>query len=84
MEMHVRDLAACRTLYGEQLSLTEVAHGLGPNGDAVSMFAIGDSILELHEDADAVTEKLPSGEEKGLPGRARVRWALRVLRGRQP
>ena len=64
MEMHVRDLAACRTLYGEQLSLTEVAHGLGPNGDAVSMFAIGDSILELHEDADAVTEKLPSGEKK--------------------
>lgn len=64
IEMHVRDLAACRTLYGEQLGLTEVAHGLGPNGDAVSMFAIGDSILELHEDADAVTEKLPSGEKK--------------------
>ena len=64
LEMRVRDLAACRTLYGKQLGLEELAHGAGPHGDRVSMFAIGDSVLELHEDADAVTSLLPFGEKK--------------------
>ncbi len=64
LEMRVRDLAACRTLYGEQLGLKELAHGVGPHGDRVSMFAIGDSVLELCEDPDAVTSLLPSGERK--------------------
>jgi len=59
LEMRVRDLAACRSLYGEQLGLEELAYG-----DGLSMFAIGDSVLELHEDADAVTSLLPSGERK--------------------
>ncbi len=64
LEMRVLHLAACRTLYGEQLGLEGLAHGAGPHGDRVSMFAIGDSVLELHEDADAVTSLLPSGERK--------------------
>jgi catechol 2,3-dioxygenase-like lactoylglutathione lyase family enzyme len=64
LQMHVRDLAACRALYGEQLGLTEIAHGEGPDGDQLSMFCIGDSILELHEDAHAVAEMQPSGEKK--------------------
>ena len=64
LEMRVRDLAACRAIYGEQLGLQEVAHGAGAEGDRVSMFAIGDSLLELHEDHDAVTALLPSGERK--------------------
>jgi len=64
LEMRVRDLAACRSLYGELLGLQEVAHGVGVHGDRVSMFAIGDSVLELHEDLDAVTALLPSGERK--------------------
>lgn len=64
LEMRVRDLAACRTLYGEQLGLKELAHGAGRHGDRVSMFATGESVLELHEDADAVTSLLPSGERK--------------------
>ena len=69
LEMRVLDLAACRALYGEQIGLEELAYGAGPHGDRVSMFAIGDSVLELHE--DAVTSLLPSGERKdpgGVPG----------------
>ena len=40
LEMRVRDLAACRSLYGEQLGLEELAFG-----DVLSIFAIGDSVL---------------------------------------
>ena len=64
LEMRVRDLDACRALYGEQLGLKETAHGVGPHGDRVSMFATGDSVLELHEDPSAVTSLLPFGEKK--------------------
>jgi catechol 2,3-dioxygenase-like lactoylglutathione lyase family enzyme len=64
LEMRVRDLDACRAMYGGQLGLQEVAHGAGPGGGMISMFAIGDSVLELHEDPDAVTALLPSGERK--------------------
>ena len=73
LEMRVRDLAACRAIYGEQLGLQEFAHGAGADGDRVSMYAIGDSVLELHEDPNAVTALLPSGERKDhmdVPGSA--------------
>ena len=64
LEMRVRDLDACRDLYGEQLGLHEAAYGAGADGGRVSMFGVGDSVLELHEDPDAVTALLPSGERK--------------------
>ena len=64
VEMHVGDLAACRVLYGEQIGLKEIAHGAGPDGRGMAMFAIGDSVLELHEDPDAVKAYLPSGEKR--------------------
>ena len=66
LQMHVRDLAACRALYGEQLGLTEIARGEGPDGDQLSMFCIGDSILELHEDADAVAEMQSSIRSRAI------------------
>ena len=71
LEMRVRDLDACRALYGEQLGLKETAHGVGPHGDRVSMFATGDSVLELHEDPSAVTSLLRASVPSpaaGAPG----------------
>ena len=71
LEMRVRDLEACRILYGRELGLEELGHGVDPHGERVAVFATGASILELHEDAGAVTSLLPGGGRKDpmdIPG----------------
>ena len=62
IQMQVRDLDACRDLYGPQLGFKELAYGSDRSGAPVSIFAVGTSVLQLHESGDAVTEYLPSGQ----------------------
>ena len=64
LEMGVRDLEACRDLYVAQMGMTELALGVGPSGERVAMIATGVSVLELHEDRDAVNQRTAEGEEK--------------------
>ena len=47
--MQVAEFAACRTLYGTDLGLVEIGCGVGADGHQVCMFAVGSSILEIHE-----------------------------------
>jgi len=72
--MHVQDFSACRELYGAELGLEEIAHGTDADGHQVCMFAVGPSVLELHEDPNAVSARLPSGQPKDssdIPGSVR-------------
>ena len=39
LEMRVRDLEACRILYGRELGLEELGHGVDPQGERVAVFA---------------------------------------------
>ena len=64
LEMRVRDFAACRKTYRDDLGLEEIAHGVGGDGYGISMIATGSSFLELREDPNAITVLLPSGERK--------------------
>ena len=47
--MQVAEFAACRTLYGTDLGLVEIGCGVGADGHQVCIFAVGSSILEIHE-----------------------------------
>ena len=81
LQMHVRDLAACRRIYGGQLDLQELASAVDAHGRGVSMFATGASVLELIEDPDAVVSNQPSGERKefeDVPGSV-GHWGFYVL-----
>jgi hypothetical protein len=51
--LRVADFNAYRTLFGTELGLTELACGTGSEGRRVCMFAVGPSVLELHEDPTA-------------------------------
>ena len=64
LQMQVRDLAACRNLYGEQWRLPEIAYGNGPGDEPVSMFTIGSSTLQLHESPDAISQWSEDGALK--------------------
>ncbi len=52
--MVVRDLTACRALYGGELGLAEIGQGMGADGREMCMFSIGPSILEIQATGNAV------------------------------
>ncbi len=51
--LNVPNFDACRTLYRDRLRLPEIAHGRQPSGMRLSIFQVGPTALELHEDPTA-------------------------------
>ena len=79
--MAVRDLAACRALYGSELGLAELGCGEATDGRGVCVYAVGPALLELREDpaAPAAIEEAP-GEagEAAAPHPVVAHFALLV------
>ena len=48
--MAVADLGRCRTFYGQTLELPQIGQGVNATGQAVCLFQVGPSVLELQED----------------------------------
>ena len=65
--MQVAEFAACRTLYGTKLGLVKIGCGVGADGRQVCMFAVGSSILEIHENPNAANagNSLPTAASVG-------------------
>jgi catechol 2,3-dioxygenase-like lactoylglutathione lyase family enzyme len=51
---------ACRALYADRLRLREIAHGRRPDGHRLSIFQVGPTSLELHEDPTAEPARDPA------------------------
>ena len=71
VEMRVRDIDRCRATYGAGLGFREIAYGSDADGHRICLFAVGPSVLELHEDPNAVSAWSPSGEllaRQDVPG----------------